>query len=186
MSIKSSEIFQVSLRKLTPLDLESEFKDKITQSVFYFEDAIKSEYFKHSVLEFYGSDNGFNQRYNLGLNNRGVYLKIINAVEENGNIERYVADLYLNVLSGKHTDGRTIGFVENNSKIIHTYSDFISSSSKSRLSAHFAHEWTHLLGFRHPIDTGTNAAFLSRTIPYAVEKIVQSYLENRFKNLMIT
>lgn len=186
MPVLSNEIFQVSIRAITPIDLKLELKDKITQSVFYFEDAVKSLYFKDAILNFYNSENGFNQRYNLGLNNKGVYFKIVNAIEENGNIERYVADLYLNVLKGKNPDGRTIGFVENNSRIIHTYSDFIILLSKPRLSAHFAHEWTHLLGFKHPIDTGTNAAFLARTVPYAIEKIVRTYLETRFSDLQMT
>lgn len=181
----SNEIFQVSIRNLSPSDLKPYYKDKIVQSVFYFENAVKSDYFIRTVLQFNNSENGFNQRYNLGLNNKGIYLKIINAVEENGNVERYVADLNLNLITGKHPDGRTIGFVENNSKIIHTYSNFIESLSKSKLSAHFAHEWCHLLGFKHPIDTGTNAIYLARTVPYAVENIVRTYLDERFQELLI-
>ena len=106
-------------------------------------------------------------------------------MEENGNIQTFVADLNLNVIIGKPDDGRTIGYIENNSNIIHTYSYFINTLENPSLSAHFAHEWSHMLGFKHPIDTGTNQTYLSRTIPYAIGKIVQTYLESKFSDLMM-
>lgn len=185
MSGINNEIFRVVIRSLTPADLDPELKEKTIKAVYFFEDAVKSQFFKDAVLSFNNSADGFNKRYNLGLNNRGVYLRIINAIEEKGNIEKFTADLHLNIIDGRSLDGRTIGYVENHSKIIHTYSDFIYELTTPQLSGHFAHEWTHLLGFRHPVDTGTNAAFLARTIPYAIEHIVRSYLDIKLKDFML-
>lgn len=185
MATSSIEIFKVVIRSLTPVDLDSELKYNITQAVYYFEDSIKSQYFKDSVLSFNNSDEGFNKRYSLGLNNKDIYSKIINAFEVNGNIERFTADLFLNVIHGRSINERTIGFVENYSRIINTYSAFITELTKPQLSGHFAHEWSHLLGFGHPSDTGTNYPYLSRTVPYAIANIVTKYLDRKLKDLML-
>lgn len=180
-----AEIFRVIIRELNPQPVPDNSKTRITDAIRFFEEAFKSNFFKESVENFGGKATGFNKKYNMGLSNKKIYKKLINAVEVNGNVESLTADLFLNVVMTASPDGRSIGYTENNSKIIHTYNEYILSMSLPALSGHFAHEWTHLLGFKHPIDTGRNAAYLSKTIPYAIEDIVEAYVVQRQVDFMI-
>lgn len=175
----ATEIFRVKLRTLQPDSITDAEKTIIIDSLRYFEDAFKSNYLKNEVLNFGNESSGFNSAYNLGLNNNEVYMKLIAAAENTGNIEHNVADLNLYIIPEPSPDGKTIGYVEDHSKIIYTYKQFITSFAIEKLSGHFAHEWTHLLGFKHPPATGMNEAYLSTTIPFAIGNLVELYVKQK-------
>lgn len=181
-----SEVFRVVIREIVPENLENELRQRIIEAIRFFEEAFKSNFIRDSVLNFNSTSNGFNNTYNLGLNNQEIYYKLINAVEIEGNVEREIADLFLVILPENSPDGRTIGFVNNNSRYINTYKQFLLSLPFAELAGHFAHEWSHLLGFNHPLDTGTNGAYLSQTVPYALKNMVETYVIQRQHDFMLT
>jgi hypothetical protein len=161
------------------MDLPEHSRNTIITAIRFFEDAFKSNFFRESILSF-----NFNKKYNLGLTNEQIYYRLMLASEINGNVAYNTADLFLEMLF-EPGDGRTIGFVRSNTNIICTYYQFLASLDIAKLTGHFAHEWTHLLGFGHPIDTGLNLAYLKKTVPYAVMDIVEAYVNQRKIDLLL-
>lgn len=170
-------MFNVVIRELWPPNLPPDYVTRISNATLAFQEAFRSNWFRTVVCGFGGLATGFYA--NFGLNNIGIYNKLLGADELQGNIQHGTADLFLRIIPGSSPDNRTIGYVTHYSKVINTYGYFINHLSHAELSAHFAHEWTHVLGFRHPVNDGTNEDDLDRTVPYAIEHMVAFYLKER-------
>lgn len=169
--------FRAIIRDMYAPGLSAEGTAKVRTAVQSFEEAFNSDFFRDAICSFGAPDGGF--LFNAGLTANGVYERLITAMELQGNKERYVADLNLRIIPGLSPDGRTIGYVTNYSKVINTYAHFVLTLSLPALAAHFAHEWTHVLGFFHPLNMGSNTEVVKKTVPYAVEHMVERYLAEK-------
>ena len=164
--------FRTVIRDLFPPNLPQSDAQVVFNAVRSFEEAFNSAYFRESILGFNGVPMGFS--FNHGLDNAGIFQKLLRAREIDGNRELFTADLYLRFIPGVSPDG-TIGYVTHYSRTINTYGYYIHALPHASLAAHFAHEWTHVLDFRHPVHTHGDHEH-DATVPYAVENIVRRYL----------
>lgn len=176
--------FNVAIRQLYAPGLAPDGVTRVESAISDFGNVFNTDHFKDRILQFGGSSFGFS--FNYGLDNNGVYQKLMAAIELQGNMAPHTADLYIRIIPGPSPDGRTIGYVTNYSKVINTYGAFVYSLPHAALAAHFAHEWTHVLGFRHPVNVGTNYDVVRTTVPYAVEEIVDDILVRREQGEVIT
>lgn len=179
----TADQFRVIIRSLEPSNLPTDAKYKIALSAQFFESAFRSDYFRERVVNFGSSSKGFSHAF--GRSNSEIYERLVRAKENTGNVELYTADLYLKFLPGSGPGNGEIGFVNPNTRTINTYRAYLDAMNVGRLAAHFAHEWTHVMGYAHPEYLHEYEESLLKTIPYAIQKIVMDYADFRLRDFML-
>jgi len=169
---------EVILHDITGYGDDKPFADKAAQVL---EDVINSEEFKREVLN-------SNFKSTKGLTNQQLYDKIMTAHEEDGpGGQDGVVDLKVRTLRinsdesewKKPCDNATIGVDGAGTGVTAICPQRLAEWSKeddtAALAAHYAHEYTHILGFSHKVRFGKKKTFV-----YKIGNIVEK-LANKMK-----
>jgi hypothetical protein len=144
-------------------------KDKAIAAAELFTRVFNDPGFSEMVINFTWNGNA-QFANNIGLSNGQIFQKIQDGAEIASPVINNKADLNLTAYSRWWPFGSAIGYTDVAANIIYTKWFFISASSPAKLAGHYAHEYTHSLGFEHDYDVTPQRPF---SVPYAIGNMVE-------------